>query len=196
MSLYSLLLFMHISGAVCLFVGMGIWLFGIAASARAARVEQVRTLTDLMLMARMLVPVGAFVVIAAGLTMTLTTWGLRTGWIAVALGSLLLIGPIGTWVIDPKVRAIAALAHTLPDGPLPISLAERTHDLLLRIALHTMTAMLFGIIFLMTTKPALTSAIGVMLISALLGVGSTVPLVRAKRAGSSERIDQHEEHRS
>jgi hypothetical protein len=82
------------------------------------------------------------------------------------------------------------------DGPLPVSLAERTHDLLLRIALHTMTAMLFGIIFLMTTKPGLTSAIGVMLISALLGVGSTVPLVRAKRAGSSERIHQHEEHRS
>jgi hypothetical protein len=34
MSLYTLMLFVHVSGAVCLFVGMGIWLFGITASAR------------------------------------------------------------------------------------------------------------------------------------------------------------------
>src|SRR5262245_20503241 len=52
MSLYTLLLFVHVSGAIGLFTGMGIWLFGITAIGRAAQVEQVRTLADLMLMAR------------------------------------------------------------------------------------------------------------------------------------------------
>jgi hypothetical protein len=33
MSLYILLLFVHIGGAVCLFSGMGNWLFGLAAIA-------------------------------------------------------------------------------------------------------------------------------------------------------------------
>ena len=69
MSLYTIMLFVHVSGAVCLFVSMGIWLFGITVIARGVRLEQVRTLADLMLMARLLVPVSAFVVIAAGLTM-------------------------------------------------------------------------------------------------------------------------------
>ena len=193
MSLYSLLLFFHVGGAICLFIGMGIWLFGSIAIASAARVEQVRTLADLILMARLLVPVGAFVVIAAGLTMTLQVWGVQTGWIAVALGSLVIIGPIGAWVIDPKVRAIATLAHTLPDGPLPMPLAVRTHDRVLRTALHTMTAMLFGIIFLMTAKPVLTVAIGAMVVSALLGLASGLPLVRARDASPSRRCDQHEE---
>src|SRR6185312_8997549 len=151
----------------------GIWLFGITAIGRAARVEQVRTLAGLMLMARLAVPGGAFVVIAAGLAMAQIAWGLRTGWIAVALGSLVIIGPIGTWVIDPNVRAIATLARTLPNGPLPIILAERTHDRVLRLALHTMTAILFGVVFLMTTKPALMSAIGAMVISAVLGLASS-----------------------
>ena len=193
MNLYPIMLFIHVCAAVCLFIGFGIWLFGIIAIARAARVEQVRTLADLLLMVRLVVPVSAFVVIAAGLTMALTAWGLQTGWIAVALGGLVIVGPIGTWVIDPRVRAIATLAHTLPDGPLPTQLAERTHDRVLRLALHTTTALLFGIVFLMTTKPALTSALGAIVMSAFLGIASGLPFVRARRAAQSDRFEQHEE---
>jgi hypothetical protein len=193
MSLYTILLFVHVSGAICLFIGMGIWLFGITAIARASRVEQVRTLADLMLMARMVVPVSAVLVIAAGLRMALTIWGLQTGWIAVALGGMILIGPTGTWVIDPKVRAIATLAHTLPDGPPPIALAERIHDPVLRTALHTLIAMLFGIVFLMTTKPALTGAIITMMIAAFLGLASGVPLARPRHASPSDRFHRHKD---
>lgn len=193
MSLYTLLLFVHVSGAICLFIGMGIWLFGITAIGRAARVEQVRTLADLMLMTRLAVPAGAFVVIVAGLAMAQIAWGLQTGWIAVALGSLVIIGPIGTWVIDPRVRGIATLAQSLPDGPLPAPLADRTHDRVLRLALYTMTAMLFGIVFLMTTKPALTSAVGAMAASALLGLASSLPFLRARDASRSGGSNQHEE---
>ena len=193
MSLYTLLLFVHVSGAVCLFIGMGIWLFGIAASGRAARVEHVRTLADLMLMARLAVPAGAFVVVAAGLAMARIAWGFQTGWIAVALGSLVIIGPIGTLVIDPKVRTMATLAHTLPDGPLPATLAERTQDRVLRVTMHTLIAMLFGIVFLMTTKPLLTSAIGAMVVSTLLGFASGVPFVLARPTIPSDRLQPHEE---
>jgi hypothetical protein len=56
-----------------------------------------------------------------------------------------------------------------------------------------MTAMLFGIVFLMTTKPALTSAVAAMLISAALGLASVVPLVRARPTMSSDRLQPHEE---
>jgi hypothetical protein len=196
MSLYTIMLFFHVSGAICLFIGFGIWLLGITRIARAVQVEQVRTLADLLLMVRLVVPVSAFVVIAAGLTMALIAWGLQTGWIAVALASLILIGSIGTWVIDPKVRAIAKLADTLPDGPLPTTLAERSNDPVLRLALHTIAAMLFGIIFLMTTKPAFLSAIGAMVISAFLGLASGVLLVRARHTTPSDCFAQHEEDAS
>jgi hypothetical protein len=105
----------------------------------------------------------------------------------------LFIGIIGTWVIDPKVRTMATLAQSLPDGPLPITLAERTHDRVLRLALYTMTAMLFGIVFLMTTKPALTSAVGAMVASALLGLASSPLFLRARDASRSGGFNQHEE---
>jgi len=56
----------------------------------------------------------------------------------------------------------------------------------------TTIALLFGIIFLMTIKPLLTSAIGAMLIAACLGVASALPFVHARGAGASERSNQHE----
>lgn len=193
MSLYTLLLFVHVSGAICLFIGFGVWFSGSTAIARAGQVEQVRAIANLMLMARLVVPASAFVVIAAGLTMAQIAWGLQTGWIAVALGSLVIIGPIGTWVIDPKVRAIAALAHTLPDGPLPITLTERTKDRILCVTMHTLIAMLFGIVFLMITKPTLTSAIGAMVVWALLGFASGVPFVLARSTTPSDCLQPHKE---
>ena len=196
MSLYTILLFVHVSGAIGVFVGMGTWLFGMTAIARASRVEQVRTLADLMLMSRYVVPVSAFIIIASGLTMTLTTWGLQTRGILVATGGLILIGPTGTWVVDPKVRAIAALAHTLPDGFLPTSLIVCIHDRVLRTALHTLIAMLLGIVFLMTTKPALSTSILAMGISLFLGLASSVLLLRTGPALVSNHGPQHEENES
>src|SRR5215217_4382536 len=192
MSLYSIMLFIHVSSAICLFIGFGVWLFGISAISGAAQVQQVRTLADLMLMARLLVPASALLVIAAGLYMALTTWGLQTGWIAVALGGLVLIGPVGTWVIDPRVRTIATLAHTLPDGPLPAALAERTHSPVLRIGLATLTAMLFGIVFLMTTKPTFFRATGVLLVALLLGLIAGFVIMRARYRRQPQRIDPQE----
>jgi hypothetical protein len=94
-------------------------------------------------------------------------------------------------VIDPKARAIATLAHTLPDGPLPIVLVERTRDRVLRLALHTMTAMLFGIVFLMTTKPTLTGAIGAMLVSALLDLVSGILLGRTQPSEEDAATNAH-----
>ena len=192
MSLYTLLLFVHVSGAICLFIGMGIWLFGSIAIARAARVEQVRAITDLMLMARLVVPASALLVIAAGVAMTWIAWGFQTGWILVALGSLGIIGPIGTWVVDPKVRAIAALLHTLPDGSLPVALAERAHDKVLQVTMHTLVAMLFGIVFLMTTKPTFASGLSAIVISASLGLASGVTFVVTRHRSSRPHFQRHD----
>jgi hypothetical protein len=193
MSLYTLLLFVHITGAVCLFSGMGIWLFGIAAIVRATRVEQIRTLADLLLMVRLVVPASALLVIAAGVAMTWIAWGFQTGWIVVALGSLGVIGPIGTWVVDPKVRAIANLAQALPDGTLPPILGERAHDRVLRLAIDMLVAMLFGIVFLMTTKPSLVVGLAVMVVSALVGLVSSAPFLLARQVPTTSAMGKHHE---
>ncbi len=181
MSIYTIVLFLHVSGAIGYFISTGTWLFGLSALRRARRVEQVRALTNLVGRSGPLFGISVLLILATGLYMALTAWGLRTGWIDVALISLILIAPLGTAFIEPRRRAIDRLAREAPDGPLSQALEQRTHDPVLLTALQTLAALLLGIVFLMTTKPSLTSSLIVMAVALILGLASGLLVSRATR---------------
>ena len=181
MSIYTIVLFLHISGAIGYFVGMGTWLFGLAALRRAQRVEQVRALTNLAGRLGPLFGISVLLILVTGLYMAITAWGFQTGWIPVALVSLILIAPLGTAFIEPRRRAIARLAQEASDGPLPQALEQRIHDPILGTALVTVTILLLGIVFLMTNKPSLIVSLIVMGVALVLGLASGVLVSRATR---------------
>ncbi len=189
MSIYTIVLFLHVCGAIGYFINIGIWLFGLAALGQAQRVEQVRALTHLVGRLGPLFGVSVLLLLATGLYMALTAWGLETGWILVALISLILIAPLGTIFIEPRRRAIDRLAQEAPDGPLPRSLERRTHDPVLLTALETVTVLLLGIVFLMTNKPSLTGSLIVMAIALALGLASGVLVSRATPAREQDMAD-------
>jgi hypothetical protein len=177
MSLYTVALFQHVSGASGAFVSLGIWLFGLAALRRAQRVEQVRALAWLIIISSPQM-VGSVVLIGlAGFRMALSTWGLATPWIAVSLVS---VGLIGAFVLDPRIRTIMAMAREVPDGPLPDALILRTHDPILVTAATTLATMLLGIVFLMATKPELFTSILVMGVALFLALFVALPFWRAR----------------
>jgi hypothetical protein len=181
MSLYTIVLFLHIVGAIGYFVGLGTWLFLLAALRRAQRVEQVRTITPLMGLIGPLILFSVLLLLAAGLYMAITTWGLLTGWIDVALISLLLIVPLGTAINEPRRRAIDRLAQEASDGPLSRSLEQRTHDPVLLIAPRTTIILLLGIVFLMTNKPSLLGSLIVIAVALALGLAWGVLVSRTMR---------------
>ena len=181
MDIYNIVLFLHISGAIGYFVGIGTWLIGFAALRRARRVEQVRTLTNLTGRLGPLFVISVLLILASGLYMAITAWGLRTSWIAVGLISLILIAPLGLVLIEPRRRAIVRLAQEAPDGPLPQALQQRIHDPILGTALQTVAVLLLGIVFLMTTKPALIFSLIVMTVALVLGLASGLLVSRSMR---------------
>ncbi len=181
MSLYTIDLFLHVSGAIGACVSVGIWLFGLSALRRTQRVEQVRAIAWLIIIASPLMVLSVLLIAIAGLNMALSTWGLQTPWIAVALVSFVLVAPIGPFVLDARMRAIMAMARETPDGPLPDELDRRTHDPIMGTAAQTLTTVLLGIVFLMTNKPSLTTSIMVMVIALACGLLSGVPYWYAAR---------------
>lgn len=184
MSLYVLALFAHVSGAIGIFAGLGAYIFGAAALRRAQRVEQVRILAALMSAAGTVVVGGIVVLGIAGFYMAITAWGIQATWIVVATISFLLLAPGGLLVIDPRVRAIAKQARDLPDGPLPPALARQVRAPVLGAGLNVYVAVLFGIVFLMTTKPAIGEAILAMVVATAIGLLASLPLWwSARRAG-------------
>jgi hypothetical protein len=182
MNLYIIALFVHVVGVICVFVGIGTWLFGFAVLWRARSVAQVRDIARLMVWSGYVAVAGVFLVIAGGLYMALAVWGWRTGWIEVATVSFLLVGFAGTFIIDPRVRGLAARTRDLPDGPLSQPLATAAHDPMIGTGLQVYIAVLFGIVFLMTVKPSLANSVIAMVVAVALGVVSSLPLWRAIRA--------------
>jgi hypothetical protein len=181
MSTYSIVLFLHVSGAIGYFVSIGTWLFGLVSLRRARRDEQVRSLIHLVALPGPLFGISVLLILVAGLYMTFTSWRLQTSWIAVALVSLIIVAPLGTALIEPRRRVIDRLAREAPDGPLPQTLEQSIHDPILLTALQTIAALLLGIVFLMTTKPSLAGSLIVMLVALALGLASGLLVSRVTR---------------
>lgn len=181
MSDYTVVKFLHVTGAIGYFVALGILLFGVMALRRARRVEQVRVLTDLLRWANPLFSISILVILAAGLYMTLTVWSFQIGWIDVALVSLLIIASVAGTLVQSRLGPIGRLAREAQDGPLSEALLTRIHDPILFATPQMATALLLGIVFLMTNKPPLAMALLVMAIALILGLASTVLVARAAR---------------
>src|SRR5712692_9700573 len=106
-------LILHVSGAIGAFVSIGIWLFGLSALRRAQRVEQVRAIAWLIIVASPLMVFSVLLIAIAGLDMALSTWGLRTPWIAVAIMSFVLMAPVGPFLLYYRMQAILAEVREL-----------------------------------------------------------------------------------
>jgi uncharacterized membrane protein len=182
MSLYSVVLFLHVGGAIGVFVGIGIWLFGLSAMRRARRVEQVRALAWLVIVTIPFMVLSLVLLGVAGFYMAISAWGLQTSWIIVSLVSLVLFAPINVFVLDPRMRALYAKAAEAPDGPLSDELVRGTHDPIIGTVAQTLTTVLIGIVFLMTNKPTLATSILVMVVAFSFGLFVSLPLWSAARS--------------
>jgi len=188
---YSLALFVHVSGAIGAFISIGVWLVGLAALRRAERMEQVRAIAWMIIVISPIMVLSVLLIVGAGLVLALSVWGLRTSWIAVALGSLVLMAPVGPLILDARMRRILAQAGAEPHGSIPPTLVALTHHPIMASAAQTLVSLLFGIVFLMTTKPALlTTALLVMVAALALGLVSSVPFWRAVDPQSAHADDQ------
>lgn len=188
MSLYTIVLFVHVLGAIAYIFGAGARLLALASLRRAHRVEQVRIVSTIDNLLGPIFGIGLLLLLAAGLYLTITIWGFQTGWIDVALASVVLMAPFSAALLEPRRRAIGKLARELPDGAIPEALSMRIYDPVLRTAVQTLLVLLLGIVFLMTVKPSLTGSIITMIVALLLGLASA--LLPVGRRGRAERPRQ------
>jgi len=194
MSIYTIVLFVHVVGAIGYFLSIGTQLFILVGLRRAQHVEQVRAFIHLNNLSGPFGAGSAVVLLAAGLYLALSAWSLLTGWILVALISLILIVPTTAVLIAPRRSALVKqLERSAPDGALSLALSQRLHDPVLLATLLTVAALLLGIVFLMTTKPELAGSLIVMAVALVLGLLSSLLVSRMRRAPRQEIVVQRAE---
>lgn len=191
MSVYTIVLFVHVVGAIGYFLGIASWLLILVGLHRAQHVAEVRNLIRLNNLSAALSGAGAAVLLIAGLYLALSAWSLLTGWILVALISLVLIVPITAMLVAPRRSALVVqLEREAPEGAPSEALKQRIRDPILSATLQTVAFLLLGIVFLMTTKPELIGSLVVMAIALALGLLSSLLVSRMRQAPRQEIVAQ------
>ena len=181
MNPYTIALFLHVIGAVALFIGLGTLTFANVALRRVRRVEQLRALVEPLTAGRnigfehisaidLVVLTGVVLIGLSAAYMVTSAWSFEVAWIRVAIAGTLLVAPLGPALVNPRLHALARACGPLSDGPLDASLIARTRDPVLTMALAVMISTLVGVVFLMTNKPPALESLAAIAISMFLGL--------------------------
>lgn len=185
MEFYKIALFLHVIGALGLFVALGLEWTAMAGLRSAATAEEARRSLGGYRILRALGPISLAVILVAGLYMTAASVG-WLGWNTVALGGVVLIFALGAGSNATRLPRIGR-ALGPRQGPLPQEIKSQLSDRILWSSMLTRTAIAVGIVFLMTVRPDLAGSALVIGVSAAVGLVAAALSSRRPTAGTSAR---------
>jgi hypothetical protein len=180
MSAYSIVLFLHLVGALGLFSAFALEWAGLLNLRRATTLAQARDWLRLVGSFRLVGFPSFLTLLATGLTMSLSRWGWQ-GWIGVALLAMVVMAVLGNVVTGGRVREIVRM-QAAGEGPISPQLAEKLRDPALVVSGWTRTALGLGIVYIMENKPSVGGAFAVLGVAAVVGLlAGSAPWRRGRR---------------
>nr|BBH93565.1 hypothetical protein KTA_17640 [Thermogemmatispora argillosa] len=182
---YHLVLFLHILGALGLFMGVAIELTAMIGASQARSVEAVRVWSSVNRPLALFMPLTSSVIFFAGLAMLLGAWGWRHAWLDVSLVLFLLIGLVVSPVNGAHGRRLGALLAQASEGPVSLELRQALTYPLHWATTITTSFLAIGIVFLMVIKPDLAGTLVTILIALIFGIISSWLMIRRNRASAT-----------
>lgn len=197
MTFYSFALFLHIVGALGLFIALGLEWTSLWYLRRATTVEQARQWLLVFALLRRVYPASWAAILLSGLYMTATAWR-GVAWIGIAVAALFLLPLLGAAITGRRMATIGP-AVAAENGLLSPTLRQQLYDPLLWASIQTRLAIALGIVFLMTVKPGLGGALLTIGVAVVLGLASAWPAwsqvrLQAATPGVGSTSEAREEH--
>ena len=169
MTVSSVVLFLHLTGAVALFIGYGIEWTASSLFRTASSAEQLRAWLRVFKVSPPLSGAGLGVVLLTGGYLASLSGSMKQGWIPATLIGIFVALALGFAVILPRMRGIRS---ALPSGnePIPAALRSRLADPILLTAIRVRVMLATGIVYLMAAKIPLVPSLVVLAVAAVLGV--------------------------
>ena len=179
MNTHSIALFLHIVGAVGIFVALGLEWTGLWQIRSATTPQQVGGWMRILKSVRKFGFASMLTAVITGIYMMVTDSGAEA-WIIVTVGSLVLVIVLAQVLTAPRMAAIGRALAT-EKVPLSQTFYGLANHPLLWISIQTRVAIALGIIFLKTAKPDLAGSLITIGIAIVLGAASALPLPRRER---------------
>jgi hypothetical protein len=184
MSSYAVALFLHIVGALGIFVALGLEWTGLRQLRSSKLPEQARPWMGILKSTNKAGFFSMLTAVLTGLYMVLTEWG-WVPWILVVLGALVLVIALSAALTRPRMAAIGKALAT-EKGPLSQSFHNLANRPILWISIKTRVGIALGIVFLKIARPDLVGSLLVVIVAVLLGLATTLPWPR--RQPTSARL--------
>ena len=180
---YPLALFLHVLGAISLFVAVGLIVAAFLRMRRATTLVQVREWATVVNIAGKSIVFLALVILVPALYMVIVAWGFATPWVIVALIAFVLLAIMGATVNDKAILRVFTATRDVPDGPVPAELHAYLLSPQLWLAESVRLLLLIGVLALMTIKPDMLFS--VLILVGMLLLGLVLGLVMQRKPGLS-----------
>jgi hypothetical protein len=186
MTLYQLLVFLHVLGGVGIFVALGIESISLSRLQSAAAPVDARVWMGLLKMPGRLGPIAMLTTLVTGMWMMAQAWG-RQPWMVSAFVGLVGMAALGGVISLRGARRlrVALAGETGPE--LTIGFRSIRSGTALTASLRLRIAIGIGILGLMTTKPGAAGSLFIMAAAALSGLVSSIPFkaLRSRLTGQA-----------
>lgn len=181
MSIYQIALFLHVLGALGLFIGIGFEWLCLSRINNTTSIERLKEWVNFLHSLKNIFSSSALVLLLSGIYMTVVTWG-GVAWIAVAFIGLVFSSINGAVVSGKK---IASLQKVINDSNSDLSgnvLEQKQYQKLLS-HFQLRSAIAVSIIYMMTFKPELTGSVAAFVLAFIIG---SLPVFTSKKSVDTE----------
>jgi len=182
MMVYGTALFLHVLGALTLFIAVALNFLSMLRMRRAEDMSRFREWALLGKQAGRIIPIAILVIAGSAAYMVTTAWGWQTAWVDVVLGTFLAHGVLVSAVENPRLGALHNAARHGVAGPVPAAVLAQARQPLLWLCECVVTGTTLGMIFLMAVKPDLIYSLVVIGVSLALSLLAALPFCRTERA--------------
>jgi hypothetical protein len=179
MTVYSLILFIHVAAVLALFASMALETLSLCHLRRAVTLAEVRVWIDPAPGLPLATSSSLILVLFSGIYLTIRLSAFGAVWPRVTIAAMLLIAPFGA-IAARRMRAIRRTSAT--GTMISPDVRHRLQDTFLKVSLGIRIAVILGIVLLMAAKPQLWPSVGIVGASTLLGL---LPLALTSRHSAS-----------
>ena len=177
MTLYAFVLFVHITGALSLFLAFGLEWAAISFLGKSNTSQEAQTWLRLARLGPLVNGPALLLAILSGGYLASIISAFKQGWIPASFVGIAVVALLGGAINAPKMRAIRL---AIPEGGEKLSAALRGKALPVSVRLRTFATL--SIVFMMATKPPFAQCMLVLLAGLVVGLLFSIPVFSRKTA--------------
>lgn len=167
--LYNIILFLHILGAVLMFVAVGITLLAMLSMLHSAKTIGIRNWSALAVKLDGLLPFSVILILLPGLYLVFSTWGWGNSWIDLSLAAIIIMTFMGPIINLRRLKDILNAANAETNDVPSALLLEKVRNRVLWNSVLTMTMLTIAILFVMTVKLSMIGCLVTFALAIVLG---------------------------